>query len=397
MQISFFIKAVLGGVFFLGSMLSLCGDSCHEVRIAKKQKLKVLHISFHAGCIKDFEKVAKILDLDVTSWFILEDPRKFDEKFDDIAALYDIGHDRAERIWRRHRDYFNTFDLILTSDTAPLSRIFLQNGYTKPLVIWVCNRFDYYDAAHLDCDFPDTEYYALFKKATMMPNVRIVPYTDYEYLYAAKKGINIGTFTIKPLGYKESDFRESDLSYIPQHVDKKNSLFLTPRFFGCSIPYIEQLCRENNIPIYCGRFNGSYDLEGFKGILYFPYAWSTFAMFETLQRGLIQFVPSEKFMRELVKNGWQIHASIHSDFYSHYFKVSELYQEQNKPVCVYFDSWQDLREKSSSLDYETMRTRVLRFAEQHRDTVLSRWQSIFNSLCPNRLEYSDPCKLDSSN
>ena len=68
-------------------------------------------------------------------------------------AVYNIGHQRAETVWNRHKDYFDKFDVIVTSDTAPLSRIFLQNGWRKPLIIWVCNRFDYCDYASLDLVF----------------------------------------------------------------------------------------------------------------------------------------------------------------------------------------------------------------------------------------------------
>jgi len=57
-----------------------------------------------------------------------------------------------------HKDYFDTFDVIVTSGTAPLHESFLQNGWTKPLIIWICNRFDYCDYASLDCNFPDQEY-----------------------------------------------------------------------------------------------------------------------------------------------------------------------------------------------------------------------------------------------
>ena len=45
------------------------------------QKLKVLHITFHEGCKKDFEEVARELDLDLTSWFVQQLPQGFWEGF----------------------------------------------------------------------------------------------------------------------------------------------------------------------------------------------------------------------------------------------------------------------------------------------------------------------------
>src|SRR5579872_995466 len=103
--------------------------------------LHILHLSFHKGCIRDIEIVAQELGCTITSLFIPDLPAK---EFDGYAAgnsLYNIGHERAEKIWNKHKDYFNQFDAIITSDTAPLARIFLQNNYEKPFIIWVCNRF----------------------------------------------------------------------------------------------------------------------------------------------------------------------------------------------------------------------------------------------------------------
>ena len=68
---------------------------------------KVLHLSFHRGCIKDFEAVARELSLDLTSWYILHpgDRSFFDEKRPG-NSIYNIGHDRAVRVWKKHKDYF---------------------------------------------------------------------------------------------------------------------------------------------------------------------------------------------------------------------------------------------------------------------------------------------------
>jgi len=257
-----------------------------------------------------------------------------------------------------------------------LSRIFLQNGWEKPLIIWICNRFDYFDSVH-----PDREYYDLFKKGTQQPNVRIISYTAYEHIYAAKKGIDVGTFTIKPIGKCEDHFRYSNQSAIPSTIDKQHTIFVHPRITGISVEKLKKILSDNEIPFYYGTYNGPFDLKGFKGILTFPYAWSTLALFENIQNGLVQFVPSAKFMQELLQQGWGLHSSIAADLKSHYFNVSELYTEENKSAIVYFDSWQDLKEKINSLDYTSMTKNILELAQQHRSTMLNRWHDVFDSFC----------------
>src|SRR5438477_2333100 len=151
--------------------------------------LHVLHLSFHKGCINEINYIAQKLNFTVTSLFV---PAIALQEWDGISmgnVLYNVGHDRAARIWNKHKDYFNQFDGIITSDTAPLARIFLQNNYEKPIIIWICNRFDYTDTGSLDCDFPDQEFYQLFQEANVNKNVFIVPYNAFESFYAAQKNL----------------------------------------------------------------------------------------------------------------------------------------------------------------------------------------------------------------
>ena len=266
---------------------------------------KILHLTFHMGCLKEIEKVAQELHLDVTPWFILKNPGEFDGQTT-TNAIYNIGHDRAERIWALHKDTFDQYDAILVSDTAPLARIFLQNNWKKPLIIWICNRFDYYDEVTNDCGFPDSEYYELFRKAYTLPNVRIVSYTPYEYIHAAVHGVPIGNNVIRTIGQIETRYRNGNQPYIKAIINKQETLMLPPMTlfteFG-STKYIIEQCKNHGINVYSGRYNGPYELKEFKGILYFPYQWATLAMYENIQMGLVHFVPSKRFVMNSVKEG----------------------------------------------------------------------------------------------
>src|SRR5690348_2031529 len=205
-------------------LLIASGLACASEREGAK-KLKILHLSFHKGCLHEFSGIAKQLECDVESWFIPDLPAKLFDVTSRGNALYNITHERAERIWNRHKKLFESFDAILVSDTAPLSRIFLQNGWKKPLIIWVCNRFDYCDHASLDGDFPDQEYYELFKQAIQRKNVFVIPYTAFEKYYAKSKHIQINNFVITPC-YPQIG-RPQDSS-IPADVIKEECFFLPP-------------------------------------------------------------------------------------------------------------------------------------------------------------------------
>jgi hypothetical protein len=356
--------------------ISFVGISAY-VHQRKPGPLRILHMGFHTGCMRDFDEVARELGLEVTNWYILGDRPRFDG-YSTGNAVYNIGHQRAEQVWNRHKDYFDQFDVIVTSDTAPLARIFLQNGWTKPLVIWICNRFDYCDVASLDCSFPDKEYYDLFQKAMTMPNVHIISYTPVEYIWAASKGVHIGTDTIKPIGSCETAYRKGNESAIPANIDKSKTIFVPGIYMNDKQKnYLLDQCKKQSIPVYCGRYNGPYDLKDFKGILYMPYQWSNLALFENIYNGLVHFVPSEKFVRDAVAQALPI---LSCTLHPVYFQESEWYRKENECLFVYFDSWDDLAKKVRTTDYKTRSEAIKRFAVQHRQTMITRWRVVFDDV-----------------
>lgn len=343
--------------------------------IFAKDLPRILHLSFHKGCINDFKEVAKELLLDVTSWFILSDEHP-PYYFDGVStgnAIYNIGHERAKNIWNKHKDYFDSFDAIITSDTAPLARIFLQNGFNKPLIIWVCNRFDYYDGASLDCDFPDQEYYDLIQQATQQKNVKVISYTPYEYFYALTKGVNFGTFTIKPLG--TAALKNSSISWIPAEIKKEETFFIPPRLSEEGKKFLLNKCKELGFKVYCGNYNGPCDLKEFKGIIHFPYAWSNLALFENINYGLIHFVPTIFFVKQLIAENKPI-----AYFTAQNFECAEWYREENKDLFIYFDSWQDLKNKIETADYEIKNKNIKQFAATHKKTMIARWKEVFEEF-----------------
>lgn len=336
------------------------------------QPLKVLHLSFHRGCINDFEYVAQQLSLDLTSVFILEQPSRWLDGETTGNAIYNIGHIRAEKIWNKHKDFFQQFDAIITSDIAPLSRIFLQNGWKKPLIIWICNRFDYYDGASLDCRFPDPEYYELFRNALHQLNVTVVAYTSFEHFYAQQKNVYTGTLTIKPCAAPNNIVKQSS---IPNTVNKSETFFIPQYHNDTLFCDLEKICHNLGIPAYRGRYNGPGDLKDFKGIIHIPYAWSNLALFENLQNGMPYFIPSPKFLLELSKqpNFWfQSKEVIRS-----MLPLSEWYCQENRLSMTYFDSWEDLIKKIHATDFSALKKRIQICGEIHRKNMLARWKSVF--------------------
>ena len=148
---------------------------------------KVLHLSHHYGCLKDHQYICNELGLEFTSNFSVWDtilPK----------GVFKITREVANNIWDDNEDLFKTFDYITTSDTAPLSRIVLENieKFDGILNIWVCNRFDY----NMETD---SEYTDLIRKYSDHPQVNLIPYSEFERL-TNRKNITTKQETIRPIG-----------------------------------------------------------------------------------------------------------------------------------------------------------------------------------------------------
>jgi hypothetical protein len=294
---------------------------------------------------------------------------------DGTKGKYNIGYDRAERYWNKHCNYFNKFDLVITSDTAPISRIFLQNGWTKPLIIWINNRFDYADQATNDCNFPDDNYYELFKKATTQKNVRIIGYTPFENYYCKHiRNIDIGTDIIKPIGNISDVYNSNNRT----KLENKNNIVLVGPYHNDNIMMnLAEKLKELNISVYSGRFYGPLDLAEFKCVVHIPYAWSNYSLFEGIQCGIQYLIPSKDFLFNLIKDKnffWS------PPFRPEVLKLSEWYCEENKNIIIYFNSWEDLKIKLYTTNFEKRKLLLKEFGLEHKNKMIHLWEKCFNSF-----------------
>ena len=160
--------------------------------------MRILHVTYHSGCVIALDYISKKLG------YHIETQR--------ATWNYNISQDLADSVWTEHMDYYNSFDCVVTSDTAPLSRIFLRDQFKGKLIIWVCNRFDYSDNATNSVNFPDQGYYQLFRSALNRPNTFIRSYTKFEHEYAQKyRGITWDSDVFRPVTGLENTEKTDDL------------------------------------------------------------------------------------------------------------------------------------------------------------------------------------------
>ena len=329
--------------------------------------MKVLHISFHKGCQNDIEYISEQLGFELTFM-------EYDDGISKGCDKYNVTHERALASWNKHKEFYNQFDCIITSDTAPISRVFLQNNWSKRLIIWICNRFDY--ANQPAVGFPDQEYYDLINDVKNRPNVSIIGYTPFETYYANNiKNLSIGSECIKPIGkigevyknYTSTQVTDKDKTFIvgPYHND---NLMMNLREKGSSL----------GIKVFNGRYNGPKDLAEFAGVIHIPYAWSNLALFEAIQLEITFFIPSLKFLKQIIhtdigglkRDGFFWSPPLREDVLT----LSDWYCEDFRDAFVYFDSWEDLSKKVVELDV-TLHKKVLRkIGDKHEMDMLKKWE-----------------------
>ena len=331
--------------------------------------MRILHLSFHTGCHNDITYMINELNKNRDNKIKLS----FMEFNDGTKGKYNVGHDRAKKYYDKHLEYFNTFDTIITSDTAPISRVFLQNNWDKKLIIWINNRFDYCDESTNDCKFPDQEYYDLFKEAINKDNVEIIGYTPFENYYCKNiRNIDIGNKIIKPIGCLSNIYINNNTN----NIDDKNNKFFVGLYHNDNIMIkLSEKLKELNIKCFNGRFNGPKDLIDYKGVIHIPYAWSNYALFEGIMNEIIYFIPSKEFLIELKKDKDFFWSPPYKD---ENLELSEWYNEENKDCFVYFKSWDDLKIKTLTINYLKKKEYLKKFGDNHRIKMLELWKNILS-------------------
>jgi hypothetical protein len=153
---------------------------------------------------------------------------------------------------------------------------------------------------------------------------------------------------------------------------KSSYVFIPPYINDTKCIDFEYLT-SNNIKYYNGRYNGANDLIGFKCIVHIPYAASNLALFENLYRGIVYYIPSENFLKELLQksNNW-FSGGVERIF------ISEWYNETMNHLFIYFDSWLDLKNKLNNNKHETLVETTKMWAEHEISNNLNLWNILVN-------------------
>ena len=111
--------------------------------------------------------------------------------------------------------------------------------------------------------------------------------------------------------------------------------------------------------------------------MFWTYQWSNMCFFENIQMGKVHFVPSKKCVRALCQSDAPTHHVMQFMDRDNTYQFNEWYAPEHKELIVYYDSFEDLKQKVEQTDYLAMSEKILAFADNHRDKMLRKWRKVF--------------------
>jgi hypothetical protein len=321
----------------------------YEIRECEcgEQRTRLLHVTRHGGLQMEVQEMSRHLCCVQVQTFTFNDGVNVDDDAEEAGLNYNVHKHRARMAWRKYGAWFQTFDAVLVSDTTPMARPFLEEPlFTKPLFIWICNRFDYanhpgdseFILAHTDMMehgyFPDEDYYALMQKAATQPNVTILLSSGFESHYALHwRGVDWpGALKMYPTGLGNrpsllTHLREQQLQIPglygghtldtppPDEMLSQTVLVSDRGIISGSCPTsdgeikffynneanlrVPSLLTERGFSVYHGRYDSAEHAAKFKAMVRIPCNYMTTAFHQLLAAGVVMMVPSPSFLIEL--------------------------------------------------------------------------------------------------
>lgn len=334
-------------------------------------KQRLLHLTYHYGTANDALHVFTKLGYEVQTMLTTDLP-------------YTITEDLAEALWQQHGARFQEFDVVLTSDTVALAfPCLLHLEELRPrLVIWICNRFNV-------CMEGQAAFERAFRAAAAHPRVTVVPYTAFERVWCRRFGIEVAGDVIPCVGRHEHRyvsepgvmsrcFRDLDLSN--RFLPEAQSVFLQDY---PNSRHLVGFLRDSGVSFAFGRYDDMADILGYRAMVVLPDAFCKIGYMEAIQKGMVVFMPSLAFLRELVQHG-DVAFTSKEHVTPDMLAMCQYYQY---PDCyVFFSSFAELLSLLAGVDTEPVKEAMLRRRDAIHDDALARWAAALSpggpAACP---------------
>jgi len=231
-------------------------------------------------------------------------------------------------------------DIIVLSNMEQVPQIVSQQDAFKQVVLWVRGR----------CS---DEEYEVIRGLALRNNVHLVVCTPYEKAYMKNKGIVVDRAVVIWPTYNQPTDRTSLL--LPNGLQEFHS------------KRIMTACVAQGIHLYDYASRGMGMIER---ALCFPGSMPEHLVQEHLQQGVLQFVPTIRFLKRLGFVSRDRMNMIHT---------SKWYDPEFADCIQYFNSWNDLKIKLLETDYGTLVKRMQQLG-QERDNLTMSWKELLEEF-----------------
>lgn len=155
---------------------------------------------------------------------------------------------------------------------------------------------------------------------------------------------------------------------------------------------LHRLLKANNIqyrPAEHRHYGGPQGLAKFKCLIDVPYQVSTMALYENLSAGVVYVIPSPQLLALWVDGKADAEGEKHdfpgdgsgvASFSSPDFPLDRMdfYNDFVKDYVFTFDSWDDLRQKLQTIDFQRASARAVAKMTELREKLLLDWKEILD-------------------
>jgi hypothetical protein len=328
--------------------------------------MKTLHLTSHRGTRQNIVNVFNYLNVRET--LVTESS---------VCNSYYITKEKADEIWKHYKNRLNDYNCLFFTDTSMVARPFLQNidDHNLFIIVYITNRFDWGIFG-----FKDQEYINLYSKLSNHERVFFCADNNYDQYYATQNKISF--------------FYNSRISLTPKlsqetHLYKKSTFFVYDR--GTNFLDYKQILENYEIQyeLFGQKYQQYRDTEHiceYKGIIHLPYQTNIQSLWENLGYYIIYFIPSKKFIKELIaRESWYYWEEKHKskDIFEKSIELAEWYIDDNKNLFEYFDSWEELALKTKNITHEYLLKKkkiIKEFMIYSNNENLLKWETIFSKI-----------------
>jgi hypothetical protein len=331
--------------------------------------MKVLCISSHSGCLANLEGLLAAKGYNVKSFYTYK------------VIPYVLNESAMDALWETYKEEWNGYDLIITGDSMNLAYVFLKHiQEVKPkLLVWIMNRYD-------NCTSHIPHYNecinGILNDSSLKKKVKLVPYTEYERIFAAERGVYLKEPVLLPYGEKKNSidipsYIETDESGMT--AGPEDTVFLMHYGNDHEFMPFQEIFKSAGISVKRSQFKDVDELRKYKCVVHLPDAFSKFCAFEFLTSEIPVFLPTEEFFQQLNQ---QSRVLPNGKIEKYCFTVvGNLCPKPFVPLCewykypnskVYFNSLPDLIEKLKAFTKEDRAELILQMrkdAEYHKNSV----------------------------